>query len=76
MKTIFTKEEIVEFFQKKKDVLQGEEILSRIMPDFADFPEGISPLEVMAYIYHKGVEHGKIEGNVELMNELILFFEL
>jgi hypothetical protein len=76
MKTIFTKEEIVDFFQKKKDVIQGEEILSRVTPDFHDFPDGISPLDMMAFIYKKGVEHGKIEGNIELMNELILFFEL
>jgi hypothetical protein len=76
MKTEFSKEEIFDFLRKKKDLIVGDEIISRITPDFSEFLDGISPLEVMAFVYKKGVVHGKIEGQTELMTELISFFEL
>jgi hypothetical protein len=76
MKTIFTHEEICQFFQKKKDAIVGDEILSRIPPDFNDFPHGLELLEMFNFIYKQGLKQGEIEGRVNLMNELIVFFEL
>jgi hypothetical protein len=76
MKTIFTHEEICEFFQKKKDIIVGDEILSRIPPEFKDFPDGLSLLEVINFVYMQGTKQGEIQGRITLMNELIEFFEL
>lgn len=76
MKTIFTHEEIVDFFQKKKDTIVGDEILSRILPDFSEFPDGLDLMEMMNFVYKQGLKQGNIEGRIELMNELIEFFEL
>jgi hypothetical protein len=76
MKTIFTHEEISEFFQKKKDAIVGDEILSRIPPEFKDFPDGLNLLEVINFVYMQGTKQGEITGRINLMNELIEFFEL
>jgi hypothetical protein len=76
MKTKFTEQEIIDFFQKKKDEIVGEEILSRVPPDYNDFPKGLDLVEVINFVYKQGLKQGKIEGNVEVMNELIKFFEL
>jgi hypothetical protein len=76
MKTKFTEQEIIDFFQKKKDEIVGEEILSRVPPDYNDFPKGFDLVEVINFVYKQGLKQGKIEGNVEVMNELIKFFEL
>lgn len=76
MRTKFTEQEIIDFFQKKKDEIVGEEILSRVPPDYNDFPQGLDLVEVINFVYKQGLKQGKIEGNVEVMNELIKFFEL
>lgn len=76
MKTIFTHEEISDFLIKKKDAIVGDEILSRIPPDIKDFPDGFNIAEVINFIYKQGIKQGEIGGKIELMNELIVFFEL
>jgi hypothetical protein len=76
MKTIFTHEEICDFLQKKKDAIVGDEILSRIPPDIKDFPNGVNIAELINFIYMQGTKQGEIMGRVNLMNELIEFFEL
>jgi hypothetical protein len=76
MKTIFTQEEICDFFQKKKDIIVGDEILSRIPPEMKEYPEGFNVLEAINFVYKQGLKQGEIQGRIDLMNELIVFFEL
>lgn len=77
MKTIFEAEEIIEFLRKKKDEIVGEEILSRTSTNFdPDAPVNMSMTDALMRIRDIGLTQGKIEGKIELMNELIVFFEL
>ncbi len=79
MKTAFTPLEIVQFMQKKKDEIMGEEILYRAThrPQVDPYnPQEVSFSDGLNAVHQIGVAQGKIEGKVEIMNELIRFFEL
>jgi hypothetical protein len=77
MKTTFTEEEIKRFFQKKRDELIGEDILSStsvdtitVNPDIMNFVDALNRIHKISF------EKGRIEGKCEMVHEFIKFFNL
>lgn len=77
MKTTFTEEEIRRFFQKKRDELIGEDILSSTNLDFSKLsPDINSYVDALNRIKDLSFEKGRIEGKCEMVHEFIKFFNL
>lgn len=70
MKTIFTPEEIKDFYMSLANQLQGEAILYDTM-----LPKNINTLSTQD-VYNVGHSTGQIDGKFSIMKEIALFFEL
>lgn len=76
MKTIFTEEEVRDFLLKKVREIQGEAIL---LPSSQSEETRFTPnslTDIIEKMYNSGIKQGITEGKMQLMRELLDFFEL
>ena len=71
MKTLFTESEVREFLSQKMAELQGELILFSIPPR----PEDMELDRLPEQFYVAGRQHGSIDGKLEVMRQVMKFFD-
>lgn len=77
MKTIFTREEVIDFFRKQRDIVVADDLLIKAMnrPE-AESDASFDFRESLNWMYKVGLQQGELQGRIDAMNEAIKFFEL
>lgn len=75
MKTSFRKEEIAQFLLRKKNELVADDIILSTMGKIEDGQDR-SFSEMLKHIHSIGLKQGNMEGRLEMIDDLIKFFEL
>jgi hypothetical protein len=73
MKTIFTRDEILEFIQSHNRTLDGENTLFKI----TSIPQNLNSLvDGFKHIRDVSKEEGKMTARMEMIESLLIFFEI
>lgn len=74
MRTIFSPEEILEYLRAKSRQIEADNLL--LCLEKPDPETEMTHMEAIERVHKIGQLQGNIEGRVDLMNELVDFFEI
>lgn len=75
MRTKFSESEILNFLEKKKNEIVGDEMILRATQRPEDC-EVNSFSDMLSAIHQIGLKQGNLEGRLDLINDIFKFFEI